>query len=462
MMNRDGSQEGEARRPEARIRAFSDLARLLPGPLPARQRVAGWQRLRQARGSGQPMAHRDLYRGGSGSWTASLSPARMAWVMAAAIAIPVVVWRVARPGEPRAMEYVVSGEDLGEGPTAKTGAATGATGRVLSSRTGHAELLFTDGSRIGLHRAARVTVAELTARGAHVRVLDGVVEVDVRHRPDTAWAFDAGPYTARVKGTSFELGWDAADRRLTLKMHGGVVALVKPDGGPELLVKGGESVFLDDDGPSSTTAPPAASGGGERAPDALASGSAPAISGGAPAARWGVDRSEQAGERPPVARARPAHPRWAPLLARGDFETIVAQAAKTGLELCLGSDTEQNLAALADAARYTHRDDLARRVLLTLRARFPATSRARDAAFFLARLGETGGSGALPWYARYLEEAPRGSYAEEALGREMILLGRRREDAARARGVASHYLEAYPRGLYTSEASALLASPAAP
>jgi hypothetical protein len=176
----------------------------------------------------------------------------------------------------------------------------------------------------------------------------------------------------------------------------------------------------------------------------------------------GLARSSQARERQPVQRARSAHPRWAPLLARGDFETIVAQATKAGLELCLGSDTEQNLAALADAARYTHRDDLARRALLALRVRFPATSRARDAAFFLARLGETGGSGALPWYARYLEEAPRGSYAEEALGREMILLGRRREDAARARGVASHYLEAYPRGLYTSEASALLASPAAP
>ena len=154
------------------------------------------------------------------------------------------------------------------------------------------------------------------------------------------------------------------------------------------------------------------------------------------------------------------------LAGAGDFTAIINQARRLGVEACLASDTEHNLAALADAARYTHRNDLARRSLLTLRTRFPSTDRARDAAFFLARLSEAASAAAVPealaWYERYLEEAPRGSYAEAALGREMLLLGRNGANGARARGVASRYLSAYPHGLYAGEASGLLRNPAAP
>jgi len=159
-----------------------------------------------------------------------------------------------------------------------------------------------------------------------------------------------------------------------------------------------------------------------------------------------------------------AHAEWAPLLAGGDFDAIVEQAKQIGFEVCLGSETEQNLAALADAARYTHRGDLARRSLMALRARFPTTDRARDAAFFLARLSEAGRGGAgeaLSWYERYLREAAGGSYAEEALGREMILR-RRNDGSAHAREVAGRYLKAYPHGVYANEAASLLEDPSIP
>jgi hypothetical protein len=151
-------------------------------------------------------------------------------------------------------------------------------------------------------------------------------------------------------------------------------------------------------------------------------------------------------------------------LAHGDFDAIVEQAKRKGIDVCMVADSQTNLAALADAARYTHRGDLARRSLLALRTRFPSADRARDAAFFLARLSETTGQGAreaLSWYDRYLDETAGGSYAEEALGREMVLL-RRTEGDARARGVARRYLQAYPHGIYATAAAGLLQDPRTP
>jgi len=76
----------------------------------------------------------------------------------------------------------------------------------------------------------------------------------------------------------------------------------------------------------------------------------------------------------------------------------------------------------------------------------------------LGRLAEDAhepGSVALPWYERYLKEAPGGVYAAEALGRQMLILGGRANDF-RAREIARKYLEAYPRGAYVAQAREIL------
>jgi hypothetical protein len=164
------------------------------------------------------------------------------------------------------------------------------------------------------------------------------------------------------------------------------------------------------------------------------------------------------------ARAEFAHSDWTPLVARGDFATIVDEATRKGIDTCLAVDTGANLLVLADAARYTHRSELAQRSLLALRARFPGTERARDAAFFLGRLAETTESRtreAISWYQRYLGETARGFYTEEALGREMILL--HGEGAGeQTRRVARRYLEAYPHGTFADQAAAWLGSSSIP
>ena len=116
--------------------------------------------------------------------------------------------------------------------------------------------------------------------------------------------------------------------------------------------------------------------------------------------------------------------------------------------------------ALADAARYAGRTDLAERVLRVQRTRFPGTAAAGAAAFFLGRLADDRGAAAdgLDWYRRYLTEEPEGAYAAEALGREMIGVARLSGRPA-ARKLAREYLNRFPDGTYLLHARAILQSP---
>jgi len=123
----------------------------------------------------------------------------------------------------------------------------------------------------------------------------------------------------------------------------------------------------------------------------------------------------------------------------------------------LEGSSSDDLAALADAARYRRQDDLARRALDAQRRRFQGSSRAADAAFFLGRLDEKEGAGlvhALSWYDRYLNEAPSGSYVAEALGRKMVAV-RDLYGVAQARTVADEYVRRFPHGSYAGAARAL-------
>jgi TolA-binding protein len=148
---------------------------------------------------------------------------------------------------------------------------------------------------------------------------------------------------------------------------------------------------------------------------------------------------------------------WARLIARGEFAAVVRQAEARGIDTVLDGASAADLTALADAARYTRRSDLARQALLGVRARFPGTTRASDAAFFLGRLAESPAStagAALSWYETYLRESQSGPYASEALGREIVLLSR--SDRARARKVAQTYLERFPKGTQAELARSLV------
>jgi hypothetical protein len=151
-------------------------------------------------------------------------------------------------------------------------------------------------------------------------------------------------------------------------------------------------------------------------------------------------------------------PSWSKRLASGDFEGILADAERRGLDGVLFKASRADLGVLADAARYARRFDVARRALLAERERFAGSVQASEAAFFLGGLAESDAAAipsALEWYERYLAESPQGAYASQALGRKLMIVHRSRGREA-AKPLALGYLNQYPKGPYARYAKNLL------
>jgi hypothetical protein len=151
---------------------------------------------------------------------------------------------------------------------------------------------------------------------------------------------------------------------------------------------------------------------------------------------------------------------WSTLVARGQFETVVAKASERGAAECESSCSAADLRALADAARYTGRGAMAESALLSLRRRFGGTREGRSASFLLGRLDEARGSMAEAgrWYDTYLRELPGGDLAAEALAGKMraVFAGAGR---AAAEPLATEYLARYPNGVHAQTARGILAGP---
>ena len=122
----------------------------------------------------------------------------------------------------------------------------------------------------------------------------------------------------------------------------------------------------------------------------------------------------------------------------------------------LARGSRRELGALADAARYTRRGALARRVLRAERGRFPDSAEGREAAYFLGNLAEDEGSPrtAATWFERYRRENPAGTFSSQALGRTMVIHARERSAAAGAD--AQEYLRRYPTGSYAEAARRII------
>ena len=164
--------------------------------------------------------------------------------------------------------------------------------------------------------------------------------------------------------------------------------------------------------------------------------------------------------RVPSSAAAPQGHGWAAELADGKFASIVDEALGLGLEPVYAGSGGDDLAALADAARYTRHYDVARGALLAQRQRFSASERARVAAFSLGRLSEAqrDDRAALSWFETYLQEAPEGTYASEALGRKMLLV-EQLDGSDAARPLAAAYLHRFPSGTYAKAAHAIAPGP---
>ena len=390
--------------------------------------------------------------------------ARSALVLAGALVLGAgSYWglaRIAHDGD-RAISYRVAGSPaLGQGPLVVPAASTAPT-----------EVTFSDGTRMQLEPRSHGRVVDLDRRGGHVALDDGKARVDVRHRPNARWIFQAGPFEVRVHGTSFSLAWNPITARFDLHMEAGVVSVAGPISGGEMVLRAGESLSVTLDhhqAAAATTGGPASRGAqalDHAAPpsDAPPSTATPREEPEAPAALdQGSRRRAPAATSSVTAPARGGAPlRWSAEVSAGHARAVVADAERLGTARVLDAAGSEDLAALADAARYVGDEELARRALLAQRRRFSHSSRAAQAAFLLGRLEDESAPGAersLAWYDLYLGEAPGGPYAAEALGRKMMVLERgRRHDEAVA--IAADYMRRFPRGSYAHAARVLGGAP---
>ena len=331
-----------------------------------------------------------------------------------------------------------------------------AAGTIVPRDDGPPALRFGDGTVIKLASETRGRVAAIDGHGAHVAIQNGSAHVNVVHKSQARWRIDAGPYTITVHGTVFTAAWDESQQRLEVKMERGLVSVTGPVTNGPIAVRAGQALTvklkrsqvllrdLDRDGVLAQV-------DGDADADVTAgAGAAPTVTAPPPAARTRLAALASKTARPRAGRS------WTAALSAGDFDTIIGEAERD-IGHVLASRGTEDLAALADAARYRRHDDVARRALLAQRRRFAGSPRAADAAFFLGRLDENGGRGAaaaLAWYERYLDEAPSGSYVAEALGRKMMAVEDIHGPAA-ARNVADQYLRRFPRGSYAGAARAL-------
>jgi hypothetical protein len=331
-------------------------------------------------------------------------------------------------------------------------------GFIAGDLTTRPRLHFSDGSELLLAPGSKASLASVDSRGARVALTEGSAHVDIVHSTRARWMFDAGPFLISVTGTAFTYGWKPTDEQLDVQMERGSVEVSGPlsDGtmvlrsGQHLTVRVRERETVIRDREDDTARASAAVVGARVDPEP-------------PPAAAPLPRAVEAraGASSSARRAHEAPGRgWTAELAAGDFEGIVQQAERAGVDNCLAEVPSGDLAALADAARYGRHDQIARRALLAQRRRFPLSGPARDAGFLLGRLEEAEQNfpRAITWYDQYLGESPTGTYASEALGRKMnltqVLSG---TDGSRA--LAAEYVSRFPQGTYAARARALVQAP---
>ncbi|MFO0547820.1 MAG: tetratricopeptide repeat protein [Polyangiaceae bacterium] len=306
------------------------------------------------------------------------------------------------------------------------GGAQGVVGEWLAAPSDKPlPVAFSDGSRLTLAAGSQARVAETTTSGAEVVLERGSLEAEVRHRADTSWRVDAGPFQVHVVGTRFEVSWDPTMKRLRLTLREGAVDLTGPGIDGARRVAAGESVEL---------------ALGEPPPSATASNASAALP--APSASSAARPST---EDPKDDSAIPAFRRYA---NSGDNKSAWAALSEDGFGAWVARSGPADLALLADIARFTGHPAEAAQALVALRDRFPRSSQAADAAFMLGRAAfdQKGAvTEALSWFTTYLTERPNGTYAQEALGRVLECHARAGSTEA-ARKAATRYLELYPNG----------------
>jgi ferric-dicitrate binding protein FerR (iron transport regulator) len=334
-------------------------------------------------------------------WPILLAAALMFSVLAI-----VVAW-------PRQITFAVEGGGVAEGPYVRT------TDRA-------ATIVFSDSSEISVHSQSNVRIVDRTSHGAHLILENGTLEAHVVHESKTDWTIGAGPYEVHVVGTRFEVEWHAETGSFDVRVTEGTVRLTGPT--TDALVSAPQGFHV--------------------ASQVVAIPTAPVLFPAEEVVDSGVTAPT------PSVAPKPTIP-WSARVAKGEFQAVVDEAEQRGESDTLSHASASDLAALADAARYTPgKIDLAKRALEAERTRFPKTT---NATFLLGKIAEDtdhAPAKAIEYYDAYLAETASGAYAQECLGRKMSL--ERKSDPQSAKTSAARYLRDYPNGSYAGVAREIL------
>lgn len=379
---------------------------------------------------------------------------RLWWIPAAVAAgmlLSLGTYQALRPGP---LTYVVEGGLVGEG------------GYVRAPAAAETGVRFSDGTEVKLGRTSRGRVAWTSRRGARVMLDQGRARVKVVPRRGGQWVFDAGPCLVQVTGTRFDMRWSAGEQRLEVLLYDGSLTVQGPPAPRGIVMRQGQRLVMDVRGNSIKLDPMAVGGAVQTLDQALPPAPSEEPAAAAPVSS-GVVTSPGAtvqvlpGGAGRAVRGRKATGSWSARVLAGDFASVLHEARRRGIDNVLRSDGAPQVMALAQAARYSRQQALARRSLAAVRSRFPATPVAHKAAFLLGRMAEDDDGDlarALEWYGRYLVEAPGGAYQDEALGRRMTATQLLRGTPA-ARPLADEYLRRHPSGSYAKPARAILKVP---
>lgn len=407
--------------------------------------------VRAALGAGDDLSRARLGQQVVNAWRGESRPRRsrrsrrLLWAMplgaVAAAAMVLLVWR--KPP----LDYELSGGHVtSEGDL-----------QASDDRSGEVAMKFSDGSRVTIASRTAARVEGVEAHGARLRVRDGRADLDIIPRPGGAsrWAVHAGPFVVTVKGTRFSVAWSERRGTLEVRLQRGRVEVSGPSIDGLLVMRPGQILRAD-----ITTGVSEMSESATASAISIAPIPTPEAPPHAAVAARPVETEEIPGApaRPlPRASSAPSAD-WPALVRAGAFATVVEDAESLPREAIFEQTPLAAMEALADAARYERKPELSRSALTAIRRRFPRSRSARDAAFHLGRLAEDrprAEGDALSFYDAYLAEAPRGSFAAEALARKMSLLARTGR-MAEAQKVAREYLQRHPNGEAAPRARALV------
>jgi TolA-binding protein len=378
-------------------------------------------------------------------------------VVAALVVLP-LAWSFAERvswQESAALTYEIEGGSVLDGGYLRE---SGHEGMTLS---------FNEGTRFVFTPGTRGRLRSVDSEGARVGIENGSASFEVVPASGRHWEVEVGPFVVTVKGTAFTVSWDPEHEQFELLLRRGRVVVSGPVSGGDLTLSGGQRLVVSlpkaqtlitqaasdaaiDDAVGDPEAPTPSVAEVVVAEADAGTAVSPGTTGSRP--------SEATNTSPVRSGKKKTARRWSEELAHGRWDQILADVQRAGVATVLETATSDELYAVANAARYRLRTQLARRALLAQRRRFPQSRRALEAAFLLGRVEEARGNtgtGAITWYDEYLTHAPRGAYAAEALGRKMTIV-RTVSGPMRAKPIAKDYLRRFPQGSYASSARALL------